>query len=59
MGTVTAQDGRLEGTDHLYVVDASVLPYLPATHCTFTVMANADRVMRRLVTHGRPTASCA
>jgi choline dehydrogenase-like flavoprotein len=57
MGTATAPDGQLKGADRLYVVDASVLPYLPATHCTFTVMANADRAMRSLIARGRPPAS--
>jgi choline dehydrogenase-like flavoprotein len=33
----------------LFVVDGSCLPDLPAKHCTFTIMANADRVGRVLV----------
>ncbi len=57
IGTMTAQDGQLKGAERLYVADASVLPHLPATHCTFTVMANADRIMRSLAARGRPIAS--
>jgi choline dehydrogenase-like flavoprotein len=33
----------------LFVVDGSCLPDLPSKHCTFTIMANADRVGRVLV----------
>jgi choline dehydrogenase-like flavoprotein len=33
----------------LFIVDGSCLPDLPAKHCTFTIMANADRVGRVLV----------
>ena len=36
--------GRLRGTANVYVVDGSVLPYLPAKGLTMTLMANADRV---------------
>jgi choline dehydrogenase-like flavoprotein len=30
----------------VFVVDRSCLSSLPAKHCTFTIMANADRVGR-------------
>lgn len=40
----TAGDGRLHGLRAVYLVDGSVLPYLPAKGLTFTIMANADRV---------------
>ena len=36
--------GRLEGTMRVHVVDASVLPSIPATPITFSVMANAHRI---------------
>ena len=40
----TARDGRLRGTERVYVVDGSVFPSLPSKGLTFTMMANADRV---------------
>lgn len=36
--------GRLRGHDRIHVVDASVLPSLPATTLTYTAMANARRI---------------
>jgi choline dehydrogenase-like flavoprotein len=36
--------GRLPSTDRVHLVDASVLPSVPATSITFTVMANAHRI---------------
>jgi choline dehydrogenase-like flavoprotein len=36
--------GRPYGFDRLHVVDASVLPSIPATTITFTIMANAHRI---------------
>ena len=36
--------GRPQGWKHLHVVDASVLPSVPATTITFSVMANAHRI---------------
>jgi choline dehydrogenase-like flavoprotein len=36
--------GRPHGWTHVHVVDASVLPDIPATTITFTVMANAHRI---------------
>jgi hypothetical protein len=36
--------GRLAGTRRIHVVDASVLPSIPATTITLTVMANAYRI---------------
>jgi choline dehydrogenase-like flavoprotein len=44
----TGSDGRLAGTRAVYVVDGSVLPYLPAKGLTFTLMANANRVGEKL-----------
>lgn len=36
--------GRLADTKRIHAVDASVLPTIPATTITFTVMANAYRI---------------
>ncbi len=36
--------GRLHGWSRLHLVDASVLPTVPATTITFSVMANAHRI---------------
>lgn len=40
----TYPNGQLYGLDRVYVVDASVLPSIPATTITFSVMANAHRI---------------
>lgn len=40
----TSRDGELKDHPDLFVVDGSVLPHLPATHPTLTIMANADRI---------------
>jgi choline dehydrogenase-like flavoprotein len=42
----TARDGRLRGTENVYIADGSVLPELPAKPLTLTCMANARRVAR-------------
>jgi len=44
----TGADGRLSGTSRVYVVDGAIFPQLPAKNLTFTIMANALRVARRL-----------
>ena len=44
----TNHDGRLEGTHRVYVADAATFPSLPAKNHTFTLMANALRISRRL-----------
>jgi ferredoxin len=36
--------GRLSGFENVHIVDASVLPSIPASTITFTVMANAHRI---------------
>lgn len=54
MGKTTTPDGEVRGARGLFVMDASTLTQLPATHCTFTAMANADRAMRRLAATGQP-----
>jgi len=48
MGRLTTEDGEVIGAPGLSVVDGAVLPRVAAKHHTFTVMANADRIGRRL-----------
>jgi choline dehydrogenase-like flavoprotein len=36
--------GRLRGWQRIHIVDASVLPDIPATQLTFSIMANAHRI---------------
>ena len=36
--------GRLSGLQRVHLVDASVLPSIPATTITLSVMANAHRI---------------
>ena len=36
--------GRVAGLKRVHIVDSSVLPSIPATTITFTVMANAHRI---------------
>lgn len=45
----TDDEGRLHGVDGLHIVDGSVLTALPAKSHTLTIMANADRIARRIV----------
>ena len=40
----TDRDGKLRGTQRVYVVDGSVFPTLPSKGLTFTMMANANRI---------------
>ncbi len=40
----TDRQGRLPGWQHIHLVDASVLPSIPATTITFSAMANAHRI---------------
>ena len=42
--TVEKKEGRLKGQKRTYIVDASVLPTIPAPTITFSVMANAHRI---------------
>jgi choline dehydrogenase-like flavoprotein len=46
--------GQLRDLPGVHLVDSSVLPSLPATTFTYTVMANADRVARA-VAHLEPS----
>ena len=41
--------GRLRGTTHVWVADASTWNFLPAKGLTFTLMANARRVAREMM----------
>jgi len=36
--------GRFAGQERIHIVDASVMPSIPASTITFTVMANAHRI---------------
>lgn len=40
----TGPNGRLHGTQGVHIIDASVLPSIPATTITLSVMANAHRI---------------
>jgi choline dehydrogenase-like flavoprotein len=40
--------GELNGASGLYLVDGSVLPTIPSKFTTLTIMANAERIGRRL-----------
>lgn len=44
----THADGRLAGTANVYVCDGACFSALPAKNLTFTIMANAMRIARRL-----------
>ena len=41
-------DCEIKGFDGIYVADASVISHLPEKHLTFTVMANARRIAKRV-----------
>jgi choline dehydrogenase-like flavoprotein len=43
LGGVVGTDLLVHGVNGLSVVDASVIPYLPATHLSTTVYAVAER----------------
>jgi choline dehydrogenase-like flavoprotein len=44
----TSRFGELNGAPGVHIVDGSVLPSIPSTFTTLTVMANADRIGRHL-----------
>lgn len=44
----THADGRLAGTANVYICDGACFSALPAKNLTFTIMANAMRIARRL-----------
>lgn len=45
----TSQHGEVEGLDGIFVVDGACLPTLTEKSHTLTIMANADRIGRKLV----------
>jgi choline dehydrogenase-like flavoprotein len=47
-----SRDGRLQGTRAVYVADGSGFTFLPAKGVTFSLMANAHRVAKRLAETG-------
>jgi choline dehydrogenase-like flavoprotein len=48
MGDLLTEDCEVKGHPGLYVVDGAALGRLPAKHLTLSIMANADRVGRRI-----------
>jgi choline dehydrogenase-like flavoprotein len=44
----TSADGLLAGTKHVHIVDGACFSRLPAKNLTFTIMANALRIGRRI-----------
>lgn len=40
----TYPDGRLYGTERVFIVDGAALPSLPVQNSTYTIMANAHRI---------------
>jgi len=44
----TSRLGELNGAPGLHIVDGAVLPSIPSTFTTLTIMANADRIGRHL-----------
>lgn len=46
----TTPQGRLRGTQRVYIADGAAFPTLPSKGLTYTLMANADRVGRQLAT---------
>ena len=50
-------DGTLNGHPGIIIADGAALSALPAKHCTLTIMANADRIARGLVSLRSAVAS--
>ena len=48
--SVCAPSGRMHDLDNVYVADASTWPTFPGFNPTLTIMANAQRIARRLAT---------
>lgn len=44
----TCKDGKLKGSNRLYVVDSSTFPSIPSTTITLTIMANAYRIANNI-----------
>lgn len=56
----TSDVGELKDIPNIFIVDGSVLPHLPATHPTLTIMANADRIgteIARRIDADKPAAT--
>ena len=49
----TSSIGEVKGLNGVYVVDAACLPILPAKSHTLTIMANADRIGKRIAMAAR------
>ena len=45
----TSSYGELNASKGIYIADGASLSSLPAKHCTLTIMANADRIGRHLI----------
>ncbi len=53
MGEVVDGDGAVAGTDHLFVVDASVFPELPTTNTYLPTLMVAERLVPRILRRRR------
>jgi choline dehydrogenase-like flavoprotein len=49
MGDTADLLGRPVGVERIHVIDSSVLPSIPAGAITFTIMANAVRIIDEMV----------
>jgi choline dehydrogenase-like flavoprotein len=45
----TSLYGELNASKGIYIADGASFSSLPAKHCTLTIMANADRIGRHLI----------
>jgi choline dehydrogenase-like flavoprotein len=45
----TSKYGELNASNGIYIADGASFSSLPAKHCTLTIMANADRIGRHLI----------
>jgi choline dehydrogenase len=48
IGRVVEGDGRVRGTDRLYVCDASIMPTIPRANTNLSTIALAERIAERL-----------
>ena len=51
MGSVVDDDGRVAGTENLFIADASVFPEIPAAPTYLPTMMLAERLAQRLAAH--------
>jgi ferredoxin len=49
----TDVNGRLSGYDNIYILDASILPDIPAGPTTFNVCVNVSRIIKNLFLKGK------